>query len=115
MKRIQSIILTMAAIALVAMPAFAQQPGPDGWHGPHPGLFFAPFVMLLALIGFVTVIMILVRLFSFSGHRRWRGYYGPGYRGQPGGRSAMDIVEERFARGEIDKAEFEEKRRLLAR
>lgn len=115
MKRKKSIILTTVAITLVAMPAFAQQSGPDGWRGPHPGIFLAPFVMLLALIGFVTVVMILVRLFSFSGHRRWRGYYGPAYRGQPGGRSAMDIVEERFAHGEIDKAEFEEKRRLLAR
>lgn len=31
------------------------------------------------------------------------------------GRAAFDILEERFARGEIDKAEFEEKRKLLGR
>jgi putative membrane protein len=114
MTRIR-LILPMAAVALIATPTFAQQSGPDGWHGPNPGLFFAPFVMLLALIGFVTVIMILVRIFSFGGHRYWRGHYGPGHRGQWGGRSAIDIVEERYARGEIDKAEFEEKRKLLAR
>ena len=27
--------------------------------------------------------------------------------------AALDLLEERFARGEIDKAEFEEKRKLL--
>jgi uncharacterized membrane protein len=29
------------------------------------------------------------------------------------GRAALDILEERFARGESDKAEFEEKRKPL--
>jgi putative membrane protein len=128
MKRL-GFVLTTAVIAFVSLPAFPQQQGPGnagaaqtvfpagpmwpgGWHGPHHGMFLAPFVMLLALIGFVTVIMILVRLFS---RRSWRGRGGPGYRGQWSGRSAIDIVEERFARGEIDKAEFEEKRNLLAR
>jgi putative membrane protein len=125
MKR-SGFFLTAMVIALMSLPVLAQQqgagneggfrPGPwhYGWHGPHHGMFLAPFVLLLALIGFVTVIMILVRLFSRRGHRHWRGEGGPGYRGQSG-RSAIDIVEERFARGEIDKNEFEEKRKLLAR
>jgi hypothetical protein len=35
---------------------------------------------------------------------------GPGH-----GRAALDILDERFVKGEIDKAEFEEKRKLLGR
>lgn len=31
------------------------------------------------------------------------------------GRAAIDIFDERFARGEIDKGEFEDKRKLLGR
>ena len=48
---------------------------------------------------------------------RWLGAGGPSG-GQavppPGGRSALDVLRDRFARGEIDKDEFEERRRLLA-
>jgi len=129
MKRL-GFVLTTLIITLMSLPVLAQQPGagnggappvfrpgpwPYGWHGPHHGMFLAPFVLLLALIGFVAVIMLLVRLFSGRGYRHWHGHGGPFYRGQWGGRSAIDILEERFARGEIDKSEFEEKRKLLAR
>jgi putative membrane protein len=124
MTRIR-LLLTSGAMALLAAPVFAQQAPqfpaggapmhnfPPMWHGPRPGMVLLPFVLLLALIGFVTVVLAVARFLGFRVRPRWSGpvpYRGPG---RPG--VALDIIEERFARGEIDKTEFEEKRRLLAR
>ena len=74
-----------------------------GW---YPGFFIGPVVMVLILIGFVAIIVSLVRWFSHT-HDRHHNVVG--------GSRALDILEERFARGDIDKAEFEDRRRLLGR
>jgi putative membrane protein len=65
----------------------------------------------LAIIGMMVIFVWLVRWAT-------RGYpfydqgihYGPSRE-----RAAFDILDDRFARGEIDKAEYEEKRKLLGR
>jgi putative membrane protein len=121
MKPLRTAILG-GALALASLPAWAQQNPPPGgnpapnfaygqmWHhgwGWHPGLFLAPFVLLLALIGAVALIVWLVRWASWGHHNHW---HPPAH-----GRTALDILEERFARGEIEKNEFEEKRKLLSR
>jgi len=108
------LLLASSMVALAAMPGLAQpspgpsEPGPmmygyghmwgGGW---HPGMVFGPVVMLLALVGIVALIVWLVRAFGDGAHRHG------------GGRRALEILEERLARGEIGKEEFEEKRRLL--
>jgi putative membrane protein len=56
-----------------------------------------PFILLFALIGVIAIIVWIVRWATDS--RR--------------SRTALDILNERFARGEIDRAEYEEKRDLI--
>jgi len=57
-----------------------------------------PIFGMLALIGLVAIFVWMVDWVSGGGQRR---------------RSALDILDERFARGEIDRTEYEEKRKLI--
>jgi putative membrane protein len=56
-----------------------------------------PFVLLLALIGIVAIVVWIAR---------WAGDSRRSH-------TALDILNERFAKGEIDKAEYEDKRQLI--
>ena len=133
MKRI-ILAMTVSAYSLAALPALAQQsPGADGgpgrmpWHGQmggwhghmggwHAGAFLAPFVMLLALIGTVALIVWLVQWINHTSyHRGHLGCPHCGRRWNGGGRAALEILENRLARGELSKEEFEATRSLLAR
>ena len=128
--------------AVAALPALAQQQGqaaPNvppapygyghmmwgglGW-GWHPFTVVAPifvlFFVLLAIIGIMVIFVWLVRWathgYPFYGRGTHHGHGGcPCCGGSGRGRAALDILDERFAKGEIDKAEFEEKRKLLGR
>jgi putative membrane protein len=105
--------LWLATLIFFASPAAAlaqQQPspyyGPHMWNGGWHGWFFGPIMMIVFIAVVVAVVVILVR---------WLG--GPGHSGlhrQPQGKTPLDILKERFARGEIDKEEFEERRRVLS-
>lgn len=59
-------------------------------------LVFALLVLLLAIVGLVVLVRWIAR--TLGGNRA------------RGGQSAMDILRQRYARGEIEKAEFEQKR-----
>lgn len=90
--------------------ALAQQPqgpayGSHMWNGGWHGWFFGPIMMIVFIAVAVVVVVLLVR---------WLG--GPGHVGalhSHPGKTPLDILKERFARGEIDKEEFEERRRVL--
>ena len=66
-------------------------------YGPAPWMFFGPMFMIAMM-----AICVVMMFFMMRGHR-----------GGQRGDSAAQILKERFARGEIDKAEYDERRRVL--
>ncbi len=69
-------------------------------------MIFGPLFMILFL---AVVIAAVVLLFRWLGGP-WQATMPPH---APPSRTSLDILKERFARGEIDKDEFEERRRVL--
>jgi len=77
-------------------------------------MIVGPIFVLLALIGLLAIFVWLVQLLVWL-VRMARGYERTrasrfGFRRR---RHPIDILEDRLVSGEIDAAEFEEKRRLL--
>jgi len=66
--------------------------------------------IILMILFWAAVILVLVAAIRWlmGGHREGPGPLGAGHR------TALEILEERFARGEIEREEFEERRRLLS-
>lgn len=72
-----------------------------GWSWGH--MIFGSVMMVLFWGGVILVIVLLVRrLGSGAGSEA------------PPGKAALDILQERFARGEIDQQEYEERKRVLS-
>lgn len=106
----RNLVYAMMA-SLISSPVLAQQTqegvryGHYMWNGGWHGWFFGPIMMILFIAVTVVVIVLLVR---------WLGGSGNGAAHfSPPGKTPIDILKERFARGEIDKEEFEERRRTL--
>jgi putative membrane protein len=111
------LVQTVAALSLI--PGAAWAPGPSdaeryGW-GPHMmgwwgggwyGMIFGPLFMILSFAVLVAVVVMLVRWLG----GQWQGKMPHQF---PRARTPLDILKERFARGEIDKDEFEDRRRVL--
>ncbi len=109
MKSILFSTAAMLALLGSSLTAWAEQQGTP-YYGPHmwgggPWMFIGPLMMIFFIAAIVVVVVLVVR---------WLG--GPRHGATPHlppGRSPLDILRERFARGEIDKEEFEERRRVL--
>ncbi len=68
------------------------------------GFLPAPLGMIVTIFVLIFIFVWLMR-FSFGGRRHRRDRGG----------SALEVLDERFARGEIDRAEYEERRKILSR
>lgn len=100
--------------AVLMMLGLSSDASAQQWGGPNYGphmwgggswMFFGPMMMIIFIAAVVIVVVLVVR---------WLG--GSGHGGAPHrhvGRTPLDILKERFAKGEIDKEEFEERRRIL--
>ena len=71
----------------------------DGAAAPWYGMIFGPIMMIGFVVLAVLIITWLLRVFGL---------------GRQQGLSALDILKERFARGEIDRAEYEDRKRVVS-
>ena len=102
---------------LLSGAAWAQSPaerdryswGPHmmGWDGGWYVMILGPLFMILSLAGLIAAVVLLARWLR----GQWQGTTLPHH--TLASRTPVDILKERFARGEIDKDEFEERRRVL--
>ncbi len=110
MKRQLKAVLTATFATLISLPALAQADAGrfGGWHDGWGwgGMMFGGF-MMIAFWGTIIVLIVLAVRWLGSGSAQSRA-------GSASGGTALDILAERFARGEIDKAEFEERKRSLS-
>ena len=67
-------------------------------------MVLGPIFMILVLVGIVAAVIYLMRQMGSD--------FAPGA-GQTSSR-ALDILKERYARGEIDSKEFDERKKLLS-
>lgn len=81
------------------------QPGHYGW---DPSMGWGGWWMgpVMMLAGFAVLVLIIIGL--------WRLIVGSGDRGQ-GREVALNVLRDRFARGEIDEEEFEARKKALGR
>ena len=111
MSRFFDYLMCAGMALLVSSPVLGQQTqgpgyGPHMWNGGWHGWFFGPIMMIIFIAVAVVVVVLLVR---------WLGG-GLGHGGalhSPLTKTPLDILKERYAKGEIDKEEFEERRRVL--
>lgn len=113
-------ILTPAILGIssifLASPLQAQGPAWSGgvpcgphmtwWNGGWSGMMLGPWLMILVPVVLIAAALMALRQF-------WPPSSGPSSAQPAPPQAPLDILKERFARGEIDKEEFEARRRIL--
>ncbi|HKJ74517.1 MAG TPA: SHOCT domain-containing protein [Alphaproteobacteria bacterium] len=113
-----------AGVALAGfMPVLAEAQTPGGgrfgngygyghnmmWDGGWGfGMILGPIFMVLVLVAVFAAVILLVRWIGGPGHHSTIHHHMT-----PPTRTPLDILKERFAKGEIDKDEFEDRKRAL--
>ena len=110
-KRLMSALIPMS-LTLASLPAAAQITGDrpdywhDGWDWGWGHMIFGSLMMIIFWGGIIFAIVLAIR---------WLGGATSHSAAPPTSRkSPLDILQNRFARGEIDKGEFEERKRLFS-
>ena len=111
MRAVAPFLGAFALAAAMAPAALADIDSPYGgpgmmWNGGWTGWLFGPVMMIVFLAAIIAVVVLLVR---------WLGGLSASVGHPTGGasRTALDILKERFARGEIEREELEERKRVL--
>lgn len=105
------ISVTRGLVPALLVPMAAQaQPfsGPHYghmWDGGWHGMFFGPMMMMVFLAVIVVIVVLALRWLGAARHG--------GVPHRPRDKTPLDILKERFARGEIDEAEYQSRRRVL--
>jgi putative membrane protein len=77
------------------------------WGGGWYGMIFGPLFMIFLLALVIASAVLFTRWIGGMPHSTAPHHH------VPPGRTPLDILKERYARGEINKEEFEERRRVL--
>lgn len=95
--------LTVAALTTLAAPAWADagESYAHHWGGGH--MIFGSLMMLVFFVLLVSIVVFIVRRIGGSNQDSLKPR-----------NAALAILQERYARGEIDKDEFEEKKTVLS-
>ncbi len=105
MRLRSALLIAVPATALMTVPAVAHTSrdhphmGAWGWGG----MIFGPIMMVVFIAVIVGAVILVIR---------WTGLGGSAVAG--GANKARHILDERFARGEIDKDDYEERKRVLS-